>query len=231
MTLRAVLAFAVLPAVLVTVLLPARQAAADTVYIRDTLYVPLRGGQSPEYRILHRGLRSGTPVERLETNEETGYTRVRIEDGTVGWLQTQYLVEEPIAADLIGNMTSQLEALEATHQQTLLRLREANEIKTTLASDIASLTQENEQLNHELQQIRTLAADVIAIDEENQRMLEDQDSLLVEIQSLNQQNEALTDDSAMQWFMRGAGVVLISLLLGFLLGRRIYTRRNSGGWA
>ena len=36
------------------------QASADTVYVRDTLYVPLRGGQSQEHRILHRGLRSGS---------------------------------------------------------------------------------------------------------------------------------------------------------------------------
>ena len=29
---------------------------------------------------------------------------------------------------------------------------------------------------------------------------------------------------------RGAGVVLIGLLLGFLLGRRIYHKRYHGGW-
>ena len=74
------------------------QVKADTVYIRDTLYVPLRGGQSTEHRILHRGLRSGTELERLETSEDTGYTRVRTPDGLEGWLQTQYLVEEPIAS-------------------------------------------------------------------------------------------------------------------------------------
>lgn len=28
---------------------------ADEVYIRDTLYVPLRGGESTKHRIIHRG--------------------------------------------------------------------------------------------------------------------------------------------------------------------------------
>ncbi|MEX1236901.1 MAG: hypothetical protein WD994_01390, partial [Pseudomonadales bacterium] len=54
---------------LLLLLVPALSAAA-TVYIRDTLYVPLRGGQSSEYRILHRGVKSGTPLELIEENAD-----------------------------------------------------------------------------------------------------------------------------------------------------------------
>ncbi|MBT3625257.1 MAG: peptide-binding protein, partial [Gammaproteobacteria bacterium] len=60
---------------------------ADEVYIRDMIYVPLRGGESTKHKIIHRGIRSGTPLERLQTNEQTGYTRVRTADGLEGWLQ------------------------------------------------------------------------------------------------------------------------------------------------
>ena len=64
---------------------------ADEVYIRDMVYVPLRGGESTKHRIIHRCIRSGTPLERLQVNEETGYTRVRTADGLVGWLQTNLM--------------------------------------------------------------------------------------------------------------------------------------------
>ena len=218
-------------AVLAVALMTCPFLFADTVYIRDELYVPLRGGQSSEHRILHRGLRSGTPLERLETNDETGYTRVRLKDGMEGWLQTQYIVDEPVAADQLANMKSQVEGIEATHQQTLLRLREATEESDRLKAEAADLSARNEKLKSELQHISGLAADAIAIDQENRRVLDERDSLLAEINALQSRNERRDDDNARQWFLIGAGVVLTSLLLGFLIGRRIYTRRSTGGWA
>lgn len=204
---------------------------ADQVYIRDTLYVPLRGGQSTEHRILHRGLKSGTAVERLEENEETGYTRVRTEDGLEGWLQSQYVVEAPIAQTQLDEVKSQLDDLEAQHQQALLRLHETNEQREALATAESSAAQKNLELTEELSRITELAANVIAIDEENKQLNESQQELLARIDALIAENESLSDDSAQEWFLRGAGTILIGLLFGFWIGRRIYHRRNTSGWA
>ncbi|MCB1675993.1 MAG: TIGR04211 family SH3 domain-containing protein, partial [Halioglobus sp.] len=100
-------------------------ALAKTVYVRDTLYVPLRGGQGQEYRILHKGIRSGTPLEVLQENEETGYSLVRMEDGLEGWIQTQYLVDEPIARDLLDQANQKLDELEKLHEDTQKQLTDA----------------------------------------------------------------------------------------------------------
>ena len=216
----------------VTMFLATSQIAfADEVYVRDTLYVPLRGGQANEYRILHRGLKSGTPLERLETNEETGYTRVRMDDGLEGWLQTQYLVDEPIASTLLDSVKSEMATLDAKHQQTLLSLREANEAKEALAMAQQSLADQNASLVEDLDTITTLSANVVAIDEQNKQLNEDRDALLEEIKELNELTEALSDDRAQEWFLRGAGTVLLGLLFGFWVGRRIYNKRSSSGWA
>lgn len=206
-------------------------ASAETVYIRDTLYVPLRGGQSQEHRILNRGLRSGTALERLEENEETGYSRVRTSEGLEGWLQTQYLVEQPIASTRLDDLQAQLDELEARHQQTLLRLREANETGETLSSNTSSLAEANAALQQELDELKALAADVIAIDEENQRLNEERDTLQAEIDHLSNRNSSLLDDQTQRWFLTGGGTVLIGLLFGFWVGRRIYQRRSASGWA
>lgn len=206
-------------------------ASAETVYIRDTLYVPLRGGQSQEHRILHRGLRSGTALERLEENEETGYSRVRTGEGLEGWLQTQYLVEQPIASTRLDDLQAQLDELEARHQQTLLRLREANEAGETLSSNTSSLAEANAALQQELDELKALAADVIAINDENQRLNEERDTLQAEIDHLSNRNSSLLDDQTQRWFLTGGGTVLIGLLFGFWVGRRIYQRRSASGWA
>jgi SH3 domain protein len=203
---------------------------ADEVYIRDILYVPLRGGESTKHRIIHRGIRSGTPLERLEINEQTGYTRVRTADGLEGWLQTQYLVDEPIASTQLDDVKSEMRSLYTQHQQTLLGLREAREAKETLAREQQNLADHNARLVEDLATITTLSGNVIAIDEQNKQLSEERDVLLQEINDLNELTDALSDDRAQQWFLRGAGIVLIGLLLGFLLGRRIYHRHYKGGW-
>ena len=197
---------------------------ADEAYIRDTLYVPLRGGQSSEHRIIHRGIKSGTPLERLETNEQTGYTRVRTGKGLEGWLLTQYLVDEPIASTQLHIVKSELQSLDTKHQQTLLSLKEVKEARKVLAD-------QNELLAEDLATITILSANVVVIDEQNKRLSEERDVLLQKIKNLNELTNALSDDRAQQWFLLGAGVILIGLLFGFWLSRRIYHKRYSGGWA
>jgi SH3 domain protein len=69
----------------------------QTIYIRDMLYVPMRSGQGTQYRIVHKGLVSGTPLAVLELSEDNTYTKVRTPKGTEGWVQSQYLSKEPSA--------------------------------------------------------------------------------------------------------------------------------------
>ena len=209
----------------VTALLTRSQFSfAEEAYIRDTLYVPLRGGESSEHRIIHRGIKSGTPLERLETNELTGYTRVRTGKGLEGWLLTQYLVDEPIASMQLDSVKSELQSLDTKHQQTLLSLKEFKEAREVLADQNALLVED-------LATITTLSANVVIIDDQNKRLSEERDVLLQKIKDLNELTDALSDDRAQQWFLRGAGVVLTGLLFGFWLSRRIYHRRYNGGWA
>ena len=203
---------------------------ADEVYIRDMVYVPLRGGESTKHRIIHRGISSGTPLERLQVNEETGYTRVRTADGLEGWLQTQYLVDEPIARTQLDEMKAKVRSLETRHQQTLLSLREIREAKEALTRKQENLTDQNARLLKELTTITTLSGNVIAIDEQNKQLGEERDVLLQQIDNLNELTDTLSNDRAQQWFLRGVGAVLIGLLLGFWVARRIYHKRYNGGW-
>ncbi|MBT5724862.1 MAG: TIGR04211 family SH3 domain-containing protein, partial [Gammaproteobacteria bacterium] len=160
----------------------------------------------------------------------TGYTRVRTADGLEGWLQTQYLVDEPIASTQLDEVKSEMRSLDKQHQQTLLSLRETREAKESLTREQENLSDQNARLVEDLATITTLSGNVIAIDEKNKQLSEERDALRQQIIDLNELTDALSDDRAQQWFLGGAGVLLIGLLLGFWLGRRIYHKRYNGGW-
>ncbi|MFL2528516.1 MAG: TIGR04211 family SH3 domain-containing protein [Candidatus Azotimanducaceae bacterium] len=204
---------------------------AQTVYIRDVIYVPLRGGQSSEHRILHNGLRSGTRLELVEENTESGYSRVRTETGKEGWIPNQYLVSQPIAADLLDQRERRLKALDQEHRADLLRIEELENIlaRNTLTEE--SLKAKNIDIQEKLDTITQLSANAIKIKEENSQLLIERESLIANVDALDSAYKALEDDSKRQWFLYGAGVVSIAIIFGFWLARRIYHNNNSGGWA
>jgi SH3 domain protein len=206
-------------------------AEAETVFVRDILYVPLRDGQSIEYRILHRGIRSGTKLERLETNSETGYSRIRMNDGMEGWLQTQYLILEPIAQDQLITVKEALAKLKNTHQQTLIELEELKSRETDTSGSNVMLQRKSDALTEELNNLTELAANAIAIDEQNKQFIEERDSLQGDIDDLLIANQSFQDKSNQQWFLRGAGIILVGLLIGFWTSRKLYNKRSATGWS
>ena len=72
-------------------------AFSESMYIDDTLLVPLRSGESLSYRIVHKGISSGTKVEVLEQSKESGYSKIITPGGIEGYLPSRYLTAEPIA--------------------------------------------------------------------------------------------------------------------------------------
>ena len=73
-------------------LLPA-MAHAEPAWISDQFEITLRSGPSTSNAI-QLMLRSGTQVEVLERDADSGYSRVRTGGGTEGWVLTRYLMRE-----------------------------------------------------------------------------------------------------------------------------------------
>ena len=167
-------------------------------------------------------------LERLEIDEESGYTRVRMSDGTQGWLKSQYLVSEPIARNRIKALSEKHSRLEAEYQQALLRMQEQNEIHDSNLTQIQALSTENELLNKELRDLKALAENVISINDMNLQLQTERDQLHLEIDDLATSISELKDTSDQDWFLRGAGTILLGLLVGFLVSRGLYSGRRSG---
>ncbi len=202
---------------------------ADQVYVRDTLYVQLRGGQSSEHRILHQGIRSGTVLERLEVNEDTGFSRVRTAGGLEGWVQSQYIVTEPIAEDVLDGIKEKLANVEAEYELVREQIRNQQISSQSYLDQIEALKLENTSLKHELATITDLTSNVIAIDQMNEQLQNERELLNQQIDDLAKGISELRDTSNQDWFLRGAGTIMLGLLFGFWVARRVY-RRQTSNW-
>jgi SH3 domain protein len=200
-------------------------ASAETRYVSDDLGITLRTGQSTQHQIL-RMVTSGTPLEVLETNEESGYTRVRTPQGVEGWVVSRFLMDHPGAQQQLANATKKIARLEENNKNLRTQLNDTSGDKNSLTKEKNQLTTENEKLQMELNHIRKTAASALAIESENKKLSNERVRLETELQAVQQENVSLKDRRDREWFVRGAAVVIIGILIGLILPKIRFRSRS-----
>ena len=193
-------------------------AAADTRYVSDELQITLRSGQSTQHQIL-RMITSGAPLEVMETNDETGYTHVRTTEGVEGWVLSRYLMDHPSARDQLASAQKKMARLQEDNKNLQAKLNTVSGDKTSLDKEKVELLAKNDKLGKELDHIRNTAASALAIESERNRLSDETQKLKTELQTVQQENLSLKNRGNRDWFVRGAGVVLLGVLLGLILPR------------
>jgi len=203
-------------------------AAGTTRYVSDDLEITLRSGQSTRHEIL-RLLPAGTRLEVLEDDRETGYARVRTPSGVEGWVLRRYLVAQPPARVRLPGIEARLKEVEAARASLAKELEATRAELEQTRQEMEKLRDENSRLKVELTEIRRVSARHL----ETARRLRELEARLAtasrEAQILRQENENLRDRSNRDWFVVGAIVVVISMLLGILLTRIRWRRKSSWG--
>ncbi len=207
---------------------------ADTLYIRDTLYLPLRAEPLDASELIRKGLKSGTPLESLGELTPNGYRWVRFEEdnGNVveGYIHDQYLVTEPIARTQLETLSASLEAATQEANMASAALSEANMIRDSALAEAATSQEQLRVANDEIIRVTTLSAEAIRLaadlDTEQQRTRDQ----AADIEALQAQQATLSQDVEQRWFLIGGAVVFSGALIGFWASRRIYHRGFSRGW-
>lgn len=184
-------------------------SVAKTGYVSDELRITVRRGQSTEHGVITT-ISSGTSVEILQVDASSGYTQIRMANGTRGWVLSRFLLAEPIARAQLVTANQQL----AEAQEMLSELQPLTESQ---ALRLAELAQQREQLTSELNQLKSDTADTVAINEKNRLLLLQLKSIQSAKQDLSDQVDLLTDDHRLRWFLYGSGVIVIGILFGLLL--------------
>ncbi|HHH45381.1 MAG TPA: TIGR04211 family SH3 domain-containing protein [Thiotrichales bacterium] len=198
--------------------------AEETAWVSDRLELPMRAGKGTQYRIL-RMLKSGTRLEVIA--REDGWAQVRTPSGVEGWVLARYLMKQPAARERLARAEKRLAELQMSESERMKRFREISEAKDALEKRVTELEAENARLKKELADIRRTASSTLAIANENRELKKRLKQLEREQQALAQENEALQDRSNRDWFMIGAGVLIVGIILGLILPRLRVRKRSS----
>lgn len=203
-------------------------AQARTVWVDDQLYLPVRSGAGTQFRIIENAVPSGTPLEVLEAGEN--YTRVRTPKGTEGWVSSQYLSNEPIAADQLRRVSAELESARSELAQIREQLSSVTEERNTLENAENSLSSRAEDLQAELRRIKETAANAINLERRNGELREENQKLQNDLEVLTAENERLEASKESDFMLLGAGLVLGGVLLALVIPMLKPTRKTDN-WA
>ena len=201
-------------------------AFAETRYVSDTLEITMRSGKGTKFGIT-RMLRSGTPVEVLAVDTKSGYTQIRTKSGKEGWVLSRFLMNGRAARERLATSEKKLAEMELENRKLTTTMATLTEEKSGLETNLQELEGQSRGVNQELSEIKRTASSALAIDSENKDLKGRMVSLERQLQTVQQENEALKDRTARDWFMVGAAVILLGIIVGLIIPKIRFRKKSS----
>ena len=214
-----------------TALLPTAGVAQETQYISDMVLVPVRSGAGSEYRIVNRGLPSGTALLVYTESEDGEWTEIETRGGARGWIPTRYLQKEPTANLLVNDLRRELEQVRSERDRVVSQLNlsssEANEADETIVELSAAL----ESTQAELPEVKRVSAAALDLDSLNQQLVAELESERSDADLLRLENVRLRERIANNQMLDGALAVLLGVILAVVAPRLWPKKKRQDGWS
>jgi len=197
---------------------------ADTSYVTDSFEITLRsgpGGTNKITRILH----SDEPVQVL--SEEGNWLSVQLKDGTQGWVLKRFISQDLPKSIQIQKLKERNEQLASLSGGAAGKLDALNKEKDSLKATLETAQKQYRQLQEKYDALKSDAAHVLTMKKEYATTENKLKQATADLKRLNLENETLRMSSNLGWFLSGAGVVSISWIIGYLMGRSRRRKQSS----
>lgn len=200
---------------------PPPVASQNQQYVSDQLEITLRSGPGTSYAI-RKMLKSGTSLEVIEDNGE-GYSKARTADGVTGWVLNRFLTGEPGAKEKLAKVEQRMQDMEQDNVLVQEKLGGLNQLEANLLQ----AQTENQELQTELERLDAVASDALRTIEENKILKRDLEESRARQQTLLEENIRLSDESTQNWFLIGAGVIILGMVIGLTIPNISWKKKRS----
>ena len=192
-------------------------AHSETMYITDDIRVMLRSDAGTDRRIVAMP-KSGAQVEVLEESED-GWSKVRLSDEKEGWLLSRYLTPGPPSKDVIAKLKTETEVLrrqaKTLTQENLRFKKERNDFQKALSKQTKTV----ETLKESYETLRKGSSEYLSLKASYKKASRDLATKTKREAELEEKLKALQDSQTLQWFLGGAAVLFVGLIVGFMARR------------
>jgi SH3 domain protein len=192
-------------------------AASKTFYVKGDSGVNLRNGNSTRYSVIDT-IDPGQALLAIETRDK--WTKVRLPDGKEGWMASRLLTDKKPADVVVSELHQKIkhfsvtvESLQAENERLIIENQNLHEKLEETLEQMAQTKTAHEALIAE-------STDFLALKADHER-LSDQLREKTEIMASLETELAITNKaSKIYWFLAGAGVLLLGMIIGAAMKRR-----------
>ncbi|MDP4650251.1 MAG: TIGR04211 family SH3 domain-containing protein [Haliea sp.] len=216
---------------LLALLCSAAAHAQDTRYISDSQFIPVRSGAGNEFRIVHRGIPSGTRLTVNRESEDGTWAEITTDGGTTGWVRAQYLMATAPAKNQVDAAVARAAQLAEQNASLTEELNTLKQVRGELESSVDSADTTLQAVTEELAQLKQISGRSLELDAENRRLVEDAENLRAQADMLSAENQRLQENLRSSAFLDGALAVLLGVVITLVAPRLWPKRRRNDGWA
>lgn len=188
---------------------------ASSLYVAPTAELAIRRGQGTEFKIVAM-VKNGAKVDVIEETEH--YKKVRLASGKEGWMLGRFLSTDPPLDSVVEKLRREKSKWQEKSSAVNLKIEELTLTLTTTQDELKNLRSEREELGHDYETLQRDTADVVQIKQDLERTAGENGTLLEKLAVVEGQYNALKKDSNMYWFLAGAGVLVVGIILGKMPG-------------
>ena len=205
--------------------------AQETQYISDMVLVPVRSGAGANYRIVNRGLPSGTALLVFSQSDDGEWAEIETRGGTRGWIPTQYLQKDPPAGLLINDLRLELEQVRGERDRVVSQLNQSSTEATEADETIIELQSTLDSTQAELTEVKRVSAAALDLDLLNQQLVAELESERSDADLLRLENVRLRERIANNQILDGALAVLLGVILAIVAPRLWPKKKRQDGWS
>lgn len=199
-------------------------AQAKTVYVTDNMTFNIKVEDKDDSAILGT-VTSGNALVLLSKRKNSEYAKVRLANGDIGYILNSYLNSEPINKFFLEKANQELARLKQENSQiqgelTTLKKEGSNAITQ-------SLTKERDKLAIQLNELRSISVDAVEVKKQRDALQENFIKLSKELEQIKLEKRTLETNANQDWFMYGGLVALAGVLLGYILPKLSWRRKNN----
>ena len=206
------------------------KSKSNYMYVSDVQTINMRSGQGTKHRII-RTLTSGDKLRILKRDKK--YAQVRTQKGEIGWIPTRFLMDEPAARLILPPVKTELEKLQKEHAELSKSFKEVSKERDSLkhaAVNLERLEKQHKKLLEESVRLRDAASKSNNLSEESKELSRINATLESQMDLMMRELKSLRDGNNRLWFLTGAGVILIGIVIGVIIARNRNKDKKSS-WA
>jgi SH3 domain protein len=194
-------------------------------YVADEFRITMRRGPAASFKVV-RMLKTGMKLTLLEKGD-LGWDRVRAKNGAEGWVLRRFVQKEAPAKIQVVEIKTALEKMQKERDSLKDQLQVVNQGLTGYEGMEQELKKKYQDTEAELQQLKEVSGQSMLLNEQNLELLKRAEEAEEQLAQVSLENENLVKRSDTNFFLAGAAVLVLGVIIGAILFRRRRTSYDS----